>query len=516
MATVSYTPNDPLASGGPPTRSTTVQNYPPGDIAKFDVQPTATAGKYPPHTAEFQFWQAKLALISGLRTWKQLDGTYLRRWYGDQRQLPVLTDNGDDLNAFYDRASLQFFSHTYGGVTVNSAESVDVVTHEQGHAFLDAIRPDFFDVPFIEVGALHEAFGDCVAILCALEDKPIRDAVIKATPDLSADNFVESLAEALGDAIAREYGPSSVDVGALRHARNSFSWVDPTTLPSNTPADQLSGEVHSFARVFAGAFYDTIRNIYNAGRKNEAGLRKASRTAGELLVAAIRRVPAAPGTFAGVGQRMLQSDDAINNGANIQAIRDAFSAHGMTLAPAAASLPEPLPKTARAANTELRRRLAVPPGTKVEITPVETNQPGGIAHVAAYRPITLDGRGLEGVRVMVPGVTRVAVTRGGRAATGTLGEVAPASGEAEAQARAFARSLLENGDIQTAAASRPANGRGTPTREPRVRQAHARDPNPARAAGARPDRLPLSRTRSAPRTYRRTGYCNRSPGCPKN
>lgn len=479
MANVSYTPNDPLASGGPPTRSTVAQNYPPGDIAKFDVQPTATAGKYPPHTPEFQFWQAKLALISGLRTWKQLDGSYLRRWFGDQRQLPVLTDNGDDLNAFYDRASLQFFSHTYDGVTVNSAESVDVVTHEQGHAFLDAIRPDFFDVPFIEVGALHEAFGDCVAILCALEDKAIRDAVIKATPDLSADNFVESLAEALGDAIAREYGQSNVDVGALRHARNSFSWVDPTTLPSNAPADQLSGEVHSFARVFAGAFYDTIRNIYNAGKKSEAGLRKASRTAGELLVGAIRRVPAAPNTFAGVGQRMLQSDDAINNGANIQAIRDAFSAHGMTLAPAAASLPEPLPKTARAANTELRRRLAVPPGTKVEITPVETSQPGEIAHVAAYRPVTLDGRGLEGVRVMVPGVTRVAVTRRGGAITGTLGEVTPASGEVEAQARAFARSLLENGDIQTApgavrrmgAAPRPAVDRGSrkPTHEIRIR-----------------------------------------------
>ena len=200
-----------------------------------------------------------------------------------------------------------------------------------------------------------------------------------------------------------------MEVGALRHALNTFSWADPTTLPSNAPADQLSGEVHSFARVFSGAFYDTIRNIYNSGKRNELGLRKASRTAGELLVEAVRRVPAAPNTFAGVGQRMLQSDDAINNGANIQAIRDAFEAHGMTLAPAGASLPEPLPKTPRAATTELRRRLAVPPGTKVEITPVETRQ-DEIAHVAAFRPVTLDGRGLEGVRVMVPGTTRVSTT----------------------------------------------------------------------------------------------------------
>lgn len=477
MASVSYTPNDPLASGGPPTRTVSAQNYPPGDIAKFDIQPTAVPGKYDPHTPEFQFWQAKLALIAGLRTWKVMDGAFLHRWFGDQKQLSVWTDAGDDLNAFYDRASLQFFSHTYDGVTVNSAESVDVVTHEQGHAFLDAIRPDFFDVPFIEVGALHEAFGDCIAVLCAFEDKAIRDAVVKATPDLSANHFVESLAEALGDAIAREYGQSNVEVGALRHALNSFSWADPTTLPSNAPADELSGEVHSFARVFAGAFYDTIRNIYNAGTKNSLGLRKASRTAGELLIGAIRRVPAAPNTFAGVGQRMLQSDDAINNGANIQAIRDAFEAHGMTLAAAAASLPEPLPKTAGAARTELRRRLAVPPGTRVEITPVASPQ-GEIAHVAAYRPLSLDGRGLEGVRVMVPGAARVATRRGGRSLTGTLGEVTPAHGDVDAQARAFAKSLLDNGDIKTApramrrlaAPPQPSTDRGSraPTHEIRI------------------------------------------------
>ena len=480
MATVSYTPNDPLASGGPPTRSTAVQNYPPGDIAKFDVQPSAAPGKYNPHTPEFQFWQAKLALISGLRAFRQVDGKYLRRWFGDQRELPVFTDAGDDLNAFYDRASLQFFSHSYNGNTVNSAESVDVVTHEQGHAFLDAIRPDFFEVPFIEVGALHEAFGDCTAVLCALEDKAVRDSVIKSTPDLSGNNFVESLAEALGDAIAREYGQSNVDVGALRHALNSFSWADPTTLPPNAPADQLSGEVHSFARVFAGAFYDTIRNIHNsASKRNQLGLRKASRTAGQLLLAAIRTVPAAPNTFAGVGQRMLQADVMKNGGANVQAIRDAFGAHGMTLTAPITSLPEPMQKPGQAAaKSELRRRMAVPPGTKVEVTPVEGDLHTDIAHVAAYRPLELNGDGLDGVRVMVPGVARVSTRRGGRAITGVLGDVTPAQGDVDAQARAFARSLVASGDIKVAprasrrmgAAPQPAVDRGArkPTHEIRI------------------------------------------------
>ncbi len=335
-------------------------------------------------------------------------------------------------------------------MTVNSAESVDVVTHEQGHAFLDAIRPDFFEVPFIEVGALHEAFGDCVAILTRVRGQ--------AHPGRGDQGH----ARPVGEPLRREprRGPGRCHRPRVRRRATSrsapcatrstrFSWADPTTLPSNAPADELSGEVHSFARVFAGAFYDTIRNIYNSGTKNSNGLRKASRTAGELLIGAIRRVPAAPNTFAGVGQRMLQSDDAINNGANIQAIRDAFEAHGMTLAAAAASLPEPLPKAATAAKTELRRRLAVAPGTKVEVTQVESKQ-GDIAHVAAYRPLALDGRGLEGVRVMVPGSARVATRRGGRSLTGTLGEITPAQGEVDAQARAFVKSLLDNGDIKTA------------------------------------------------------------------
>ena len=265
MATIAYTPNDPLASGGPPARHIRPSRLPSGDVATFKVQPSAVAGTYPPLTPEFDYWQTLTALVAGLKTWKAIEGSSLHRWFGNQKTLPVLTNSGDDLNAFYDRSSLQFFAHTFGGVTVHSAESTDVVTHEEGHGLLDAIRSDFFDVPFIEVGALHEAFGDCMAILTAISDKGIRDAMLAASPDLSGNQFVESLAEQLGDAIRREYGPQSVEKGALRHALNTFSWSDPTALPPSAPADKLCGEVHSFSRVFSGAFYDVIRNIYRAG-----------------------------------------------------------------------------------------------------------------------------------------------------------------------------------------------------------------------------------------------------------
>lgn len=463
MATVVYLPNDPLAADGPPPRKVAPGKFPSG--ARFRVEPTATPGTYKPLTPQFDYWQAQTSLIAGLRTWKAIDGKALPRWFGNKASLPALTNAGDDLNAFYDRSSLQFFSHTFGGVTVHSAESVDVVTHEEGHAILDAIRPDFWDVPFIEVGAFHEAFGDCVALLTALGDKAICDRVVATSPDLSVRHFVESLAEQLGDAILREYGPGSVEVGALRHALNAFRWSDPTKLPSGAPADQLAGEVHSFARVFVGAFYDTIRNVYGSGPRTSAGLQRAAGRAGRLLVAAIRTVPAAPRVFEGVGRRMLQAEVTLNGGEYATQIRTAFAAHAMTLPAPAASLPVPLERRTRGdGKAELRRRIGVPPGSDLQVTPVDSAMHGEMAHVTAFRPLPLPGV-LDGVQVQVPVSARV--TRRGRSITGVIGEPVTEADEVNNEARAFVRTLVQSGDLRVA--PRAARRIGAPV-APQVRR----------------------------------------------
>jgi hypothetical protein len=448
MSAVAFVPNDPLASGGPPDRHVPPGRF-PSRVATYTVKPAASPAVYPPHTPGFDHFQTQAALIIGLRNWKAIDGQLLATWYGKQKSLPVFTNNGDDLNAFYDRKSLQFFSHTFGGKTVHSCESVDIVCHEQGHGLLDAIRSDFFDVPFIEVGSLHEAFGDSMALLAALSDPTIRTAVLAISADLSGEHFVESLAEELGDAIRREYGPASVEQGALRHARNTFQWTDPTALPSRAPADQLCGEVHSFSRVFSGAFYDVIRNIFVAGPHTADGLKKAANTAGKLLIAALRTVPAAPRIYAGVGQRMLQADVTVNTGVHAAAIRSAFQAHGMPLAAPATSIAVPLAASSNAGRVaDLREQMGVRRDAVLRITPVDSAAHGEIAHVAAYRPIELSGDGLDGVQVLVPAMARV--TRRGASIVGLLGEVTPADGDVEENARAFARALVAHGQIQTA------------------------------------------------------------------
>ena len=115
---VSFIPNDPMARAAPARKIAPI-GFPAG-AARFDVRPTAPAGLYAVHTPQFDFWQTQTALVLGTRAWKALDGTYLPRWFGNKAVLPARTNAGDDLNAFYDRHSLQFFSHTFKGRTVHS------------------------------------------------------------------------------------------------------------------------------------------------------------------------------------------------------------------------------------------------------------------------------------------------------------------------------------------------------------------------------------------------------------
>jgi hypothetical protein len=413
-----------------------------------DVRPAARAGLHQPLTPAFDFWQTQTALVFGLLRWRDLDGAALPAWFGKRRTLRVLTNAGDDLNAFYDRRSLQFFSHSFGGRTVHSCESVDIVCHEQGHALLDAIRPDFFDVPFIEAAALHEAFGDCFAMLVGLADSRSRWHALAASPDLGSHNFLESLAEELGDAIRREFGASSAEPGALRRALNGFQWSNPLTLPAQAPATQLSREAHSFARVFAGCFYDTIRNIFLAGARTSAGLDRAATTAGRLLVSAIRTVPATPRLFEGVGRRMLQADIMTNGAANVAAIRAAFQAHRITLGAPVTSLPVPLAAPGTAAITatrHLREQLDAPQGAKLAITPVDSDMHDGMAHVTVYRQVKLAGARLKGLHLMVPAVARVEMR--GAAIASLVGDPLPISEDGAADAQAFAEALMANRDV---------------------------------------------------------------------
>ena len=67
-------------------------------------------------------------------------------------------------------------------------------------ALLESLRPDFWASGRFEVNSFHEAFGDCVAILTALNDKASRQAVLVS---VDKRNAIESTAENLAEGIAR-------------------------------------------------------------------------------------------------------------------------------------------------------------------------------------------------------------------------------------------------------------------------------------------------------------------------
>jgi len=112
----------------------------------FKIKGTAPSPKiYQPGTPQFRFYAAADALRRTADFWGAILPAKTTWQVG--KTLPVVLDDGVDLNAFYTRGGsgdapgLHFFHDTVAGRTYFSGESPDVVCHEMGHAVLDAIRP---------------------------------------------------------------------------------------------------------------------------------------------------------------------------------------------------------------------------------------------------------------------------------------------------------------------------------------------------------------------------------------
>lgn len=275
---------------------------------KLRIKGTAVKpGVYDTGTPQFRYWNAAAALRRGADFWAPLLG--VTRWEPGA-VLPVGLDEGTDLNAYYDRVHLAFFHDSAGGKVVYSAESPDVVCHELGHACLDAHRPELFDAPYIEAGSFHESFGDMSAILSALQLPSVRTAAIAAIKGRKSSQL-SRLAEQLGWAL-RQTDPSLVNKDCLRNAYNSFHYVDPQTLPDDAPASKLCAEVHSFSRVFTGAFYDILSGMLKirSSSPKDADLVAVANDAAQLLMDATTAAPVQPDYYAQVASHMIDADTA--------------------------------------------------------------------------------------------------------------------------------------------------------------------------------------------------------------
>jgi hypothetical protein len=264
---------------------------------------------YDKGTPEFRFWSAAACGARGASYWGALvpDGI---TWQPGP-VLPVILDEGEDLNAFYDRKALNFFHGPGGnGNTVFSGESPDIVCHELGHGILDSLRPELFDTASLEVPAFHEGFADISALLTALQVPDVRAAVLQETGGHVGRNSNWSrLAEQLGSAI-RAQAPDAVDADCLRNAANSFQYQDPEGLDASSPAATLSQEPHNFSRVFSGAFLEAFAGMVLTESANPKAddLLEVSRNAGSLLVAAVQAAPIVPEWYSQVAAALIAAD----------------------------------------------------------------------------------------------------------------------------------------------------------------------------------------------------------------
>ncbi len=305
--------NDPAGRGDELVASAAPRSTERGSWA-FHVEGRAPAPRaYAPDTPEFLYWQLAAALDRGKRFWT----TLLPRpgkWIPGPT-LPAIPVDGKDLNAFYDRRALHFFRDVDAktGAIIQSGESPDVVTHEQGHAILDAIRPDLWDAPHFEVAAFHEAFGDLAAIFVALAEPALDDVVVRATrADPARSNLVSRLAEELGAAVRDRYGNDAAPSGALRDAVNDFEYVDPKSLPDAAPERSLAAEPHSFSRVMTGAVWDVLAAVFRAtpGEDRAAALRQASTKTAPLAIAAAETAPSGADFYGRVARRIVREAHA--------------------------------------------------------------------------------------------------------------------------------------------------------------------------------------------------------------
>jgi hypothetical protein len=339
QAKINFYPNDPSAIGSPleqvPYENENIQ-------LKWNIQgQTPGIGLYNPDTPEFQVYQINNTLYKSIGVWKNIFQNSFNSWSSTNslRIVPNLdyrNEEADDgFNAFYDRRRLAFYfdSDDITHKPVFTCESVDVVAHENGHACLDAVHPDFWDVLLPEIPAFHEAFGDCSAILTTLTVSSVRNSFLQTQDPLRESNLVSRLAEQLGHGIFSRYGRQASSENSLRDAINEFTYKNPSSLPSRGPDTTLTREGHSFARVFVGAFYGTLVRMYQLISEEDSNKDKALFQAadhvGHLLGTSILSTTVTPKLYKEIASGMLKADQQLFGGKYKKAVIDSFAEKGI-------------------------------------------------------------------------------------------------------------------------------------------------------------------------------------------
>lgn len=347
--TVSYNSQDEVVFAATPTKVPNATN----NGGYLSVEKAALSQKLTPNADGTFVYDAKddrnlTATISFAATAKTISDFSAAlgqpiNWAFKGEKLNINPDAGQDFNAYYarDEKSINFFHGTDPKTreVMYSGASGEVVSHEAGHAILDAIRPGYFETWTPDVGAYHESFGDMIGMLVAMKDeKSIKLAAQQTGGDLKKPNCLAHTGEQLGIGINHYSGRNATGGDYVRNAINTFKWVDPKNLPSNAPNDKLSKEVHSFSRLWTGAFYDVLsgvqaRNVAS-GKDVESALRATGDEMLKVLANAMKDAPQGDFTYRDMANCWIKADQKYNNGVNADLMTKVFTDRGILRASA--------------------------------------------------------------------------------------------------------------------------------------------------------------------------------------
>ncbi|HEY3998413.1 MAG TPA: hypothetical protein VGO93_06080, partial [Candidatus Xenobia bacterium] len=242
----------------------------------------------------------------------------------------------NNANAFYkgDAGSLNFFSFTDPATheMERTGDSSDIVSHETGHALLDALRRDYLKSASVSSSGFHEAFGDMTAITMALYSEKVVDQLWDQTQgDLTQPNLVAHLAERLGNASAHMDG--SDGPGFLRNANNDYKYADQHFLPftdKNHPNSAPGQECHAYSNLFTGAFWDVLNGVYKdimASDKSltfKQGIAQARDVSAKLLYRGMEFAPVGDINYKTAAEAMMKADEVDTGGKYRGILEDVF------------------------------------------------------------------------------------------------------------------------------------------------------------------------------------------------
>jgi hypothetical protein len=225
-------------------------------------------------------------------------------WQWGPEPISIFPRAGLDANAYYSRGerSLRFFYfHPNGNESeplIYTCRSFDIVAHETGHAILDSIRPGYWASGHPQTGGLHEAFGDITAILSMLAQMDQCEAIIaESKGNLHAKTFFPAVAEQFGEALGRTTG--------LRNADNDLKLTE------------VSNEVHDISKVFTGAVYDILADIFEDYHKPDKydqaeTLFRTGKHMTSLVLLSLLKGPEKNATYRDIANEMIEIEPKEN------------------------------------------------------------------------------------------------------------------------------------------------------------------------------------------------------------